>query len=141
MLRPESAKMGGMAETRNGIRIDKWLWAARFFKTRALATTTCEAGHLVCNGQVAKASRLLKAGDKLRVKNDAGEYTIEVLILSDVRGAATIAQTLYHEGDESRELRAKVAEERKAMFLAEPYFSSKPTKKDRRMIHSFRGKD
>ncbi len=130
-----------MTETRNGLRIDKWLWAARFFKTRGLATAACEAGQIVCNGQVAKASRLLKAGDKLLVKSAAGEYAIEVLILSDVRGAATIAQTLYSEGEESRELRAKVAEERKAMYLAEPFFVRKPTKKDRRMIHSFRGKD
>ncbi len=130
-----------MSEGRAGTRIDKWLWAARFFKTRALATTACEAGHVICNGQAAKASRLLKVGDKLQVRSEAGEYGIEVLVLSEMRGSASVAQTLYTESDESRELRAKVAEARKAMFLAEPSFARKPTKRDRRMIHSFRGKD
>lgn len=123
-----------------GLRIDKWLWAARFFKTRALATAACDAGHVLCNNQPAKPSRVLKLGDLLQVKNEGGEYTIELLLLSDQRGAAAIAQTLYRESDASRELRAKVAEAQKAMFLAEPHFArSKPSKKDRRLIHSFRG--
>ena len=130
-----------MSEGRAGIRIDKWVWAARFFKTRALATAACEAGHILCGGQAAKASRLLKAGDTLEVKSEGGEYGIEVLLLSEMRGSATIAQTLYVESEESKELRAKMAEARKAMFLAEPSFARKPSKKDRRMIHSFRGKD
>jgi ribosome-associated heat shock protein Hsp15 len=134
--------MDRMTENRTGIRIDKWLWAARFFKTRALATTACEAGHILCNAQPSKPSRNLKTGDKLLIKNEAGEYEIEVLTLSDVRGSATIAQEMYHEGDESRDRRAKAAEARKTMFLAEPSsFARKPTKRDRRLIHSFRGKD
>jgi len=130
-----------MSESRTGIRIDKWLWAARFFKTRALATSACEAGHILCNAQSAKPSRLLKIGDKLLIKTEAGEYEIEVLTLSDVRGSATIAQEMYHESDESRDRRAKTAEARRAVFLAEPSFARKPTKRDRRLIHSFRGKD
>jgi ribosome-associated heat shock protein Hsp15 len=133
--------MDRMTETRAGIRIDKWLWAARFFKTRALATTACDAGHIVCNGQPAKPSRILKTGDKLVIKIEAGEYEIEVLTLSDVRGSATIAQEMYHEGDDSRERRTKAAEARRTIFLAEPSFTRKPTKRDRRLIHSFRGKD
>jgi ribosome-associated heat shock protein Hsp15 len=95
----------------------------------------------VCNGQAAKASRLLKPGDRLAVKNEAGEFAIEVLELSEERGSATVAQALYREGDESRVARAKAAEERRAMFLAEPSFAKKPGKRDRRLIHSFRGKD
>lgn len=124
------------------LRIDKWLWAARFFKTRALATAACDAGHVNCNGQTAKPSRILKVGDKLQVRSDAGEHKLEVLALSDQRGSAAVAQTLFHESDESRELRAKVATERRALFLAEPNFTAgRPNKRDRRLIHKFSGRD
>jgi ribosome-associated heat shock protein Hsp15 len=124
------------------LRIDKWLWAARFFRTRALATTACDAGHVSCNGQTAKPSRILKVGDKLQVRSDAGEHQIEVLAVTDQRGSATVAQTLFHETDESRELRAKVAAERRALFLAEPNFTTgRPNKRDRRLIHKFSGRD
>jgi ribosome-associated heat shock protein Hsp15 len=123
------------------LRIDKWLWAARFFKTRALATAACDAGHVSSNGQTAKPSRILKLGDKLQVRSEAGEFEIEVLELSDQRGSAAVASTLFHETDASRDLRAKVAEARKAMFLAEPNFARKPSKKDRRQIHKFSGRD
>jgi ribosome-associated heat shock protein Hsp15 len=124
------------------LRIDKWLWAARFFKTRALATAACDGGHVSCNGQTAKPSRILKVGDKVQVRSDAGEHQLEVLALSDQRGSATVAQALFHEPDESRELRAKVATERRALFLAEPSFTAgRPNKRDRRMIHKFSGRD
>ena len=121
------------------LRIDKWLWAARFFKTRALATAACDAGHIAANSQVAKPSRILKAGDMLQVKNEGGEYTVEVLVLSDQRGSATVAQTLYRETDASRELRGKVAEARRVMLANDPFPARRPSKKDRRLIHSFRG--
>ena len=124
------------------LRIDKWLWAARFFKTRALATAACDAGHVSCNGQTAKPSRILKVGDTLQVRSDAGEYQVEVLSLSDQRGSAAVAQTLFHESDASRELRAKVAAERRALYLAEPSFTTgRPNKRDRRLIHKFSGRD
>jgi ribosome-associated heat shock protein Hsp15 len=124
------------------LRIDKWLWAARFFKTRALATASCDAGHVSCNGQPAKPSRIVKLGDKLQVRSDAGEHRVEVLALSDQRGSAAIAQELYRESDESRELRAKVAAERRALYLAEPNFTAgRPNKRDRRLIHKFSGRD
>lgn len=122
------------------VRIDKWLWAARFFKTRVLATAACDAGHILCNGQTAKPSRVLKLGDRLGIKNEGGEYTIELLALSDQRGSATVAQTLYRETDDSRELRAKVAEARKIMLANDPLPQGKPSKKDRWLIHSFRGR-
>ena len=122
------------------LRIDKWLWAARFFKTRALATAACDAGHISCNGQTAKPSRILKLNDKLHVRSDAGDFNIIVLLLDEHRGSASVAQTMYSESDESREMRAKAAEARKAVFLSEPSFSrGKPSKRDRRLIHSFRG--
>ena len=96
------------------VRIDKWLWAARFFKTRSLATRACELGRIQSNGQPAKPAREVKIGDMLRVTNDGGEFQVEVLELSDVRGPAAVAQTLYRETEASREARLKAAAERKA---------------------------
>src|SRR5271156_327652 len=97
------------------VRMDKWLWAARFFKTRTLAARSCELGRIQSNGQPAKAAREVRIGDMLRVPNDGGDLEIEVLLLSEVRGPAAVAQTLYRETETSRELRLKVAAERKAM--------------------------
>jgi ribosome-associated heat shock protein Hsp15 len=123
------------------LRIDKWLWAARFFKTRALATAACDGGRVSCNAQPAKPSRVLKVGDMLQVRSESGDFEVEVLELSDQRGSATAAAELFRETDASRELRAKVAEARRAIFLADPEFSPRrPNKRDRRLIHSFRGK-
>src|ERR1700724_3571409 len=95
-------------------RMDKGLWAARFFKTRSLAARACELGRIQSNGQPAKPAREVRIGDLLRVTNDSGDFKIEVLALSEVRGSASVALTLYRETEESRELRRKAAEERKA---------------------------
>ena len=95
--------------------MDKWLWAARFFKTRTLAAKACELGRIQSDGQPAKAAREVRIGDNLRVSNDGGDFQVEILLLSDVRGPASVAQTLYRETEASRELRQKVAAERKAM--------------------------
>jgi ribosome-associated heat shock protein Hsp15 len=122
------------------VRIDKWLWAARFFKTRSLAARACELGRIQCNGQLAKASREVHAGDRLQVKNDSGDFQIEVLLLSEMRGPAAVAQTLYQETEESRELRRKAAEERKAMPHFEAMREGKPSKRDRRELNRFRGR-
>jgi ribosome-associated heat shock protein Hsp15 len=116
------------------------LWAARFFKTRTLATRACELGRIDCNGQTVKASREIRAGDMLRLKNDSGEFTVEVLLLSEMRGPATVAQTLYRETDESRELRMKLAEERKTAPRIEPAREGKLSKRDRRKFDRFRGR-
>ena len=83
--------------------MDKWLWAARFFKTRALAARACELGRIQSNGQQAKSGREVRVGDQLRVTNDGGDFQIEVLLLSEVRGPASVAQTLYCETAESRD--------------------------------------
>ena len=96
------------------VRMDKWLWAARFFKTRALAARACELGRILSNSQPAKPSREVRVGDMLQVKNEGGDFQIEVLQLSEMRGPAAVAQTLYRETEASRELRMKAAEERKA---------------------------
>jgi len=120
------------------VRMDKWLWAARFFKTRALATRACGLSRIQCNGQPAKAAREVHVGDMLRVTNDGGDFQVEVLLLSEVRGPASVAQTLYRETEASRELRLKVAAERKAMRQFEQLPASRPSKRDRRRIIQFR---
>jgi ribosome-associated heat shock protein Hsp15 len=122
------------------VRIDKWLWAARFFKTRSLASRACELGRIEANGQTAKPSREVRAGDLLQVKNEGGEFLVEVLLLSEMRGPATVAQTLYRESEESRERRMKLAEERKAMPQFESTREGKPSKRDRRVIARLRGR-
>src|SRR5438445_3510949 len=123
-----------------GVRMDKWLWAARFFKTRSLATRACELGRIESNGQGAKAAREVRAGDMLRVKNDSGDFQVEVLVLSEMRGPAAVAQTLYRETEASRELRLKLAEERKAMPHFEAFREGKPSKRNRRELDRLRGR-
>ena len=123
-----------------GVRMDSWLWAARFFKTRTLAKRACELGRIISNGQLAKAAREVRAGDRLRVTNEGGDFEVEVLLLSDVRGPAAVAQTLYRETDASRELRQKRAAEWKAMREFEVLPEGRPSKRDRRHIIQFRGR-
>jgi ribosome-associated heat shock protein Hsp15 len=123
-----------------GVRMDKWLWAARFFKTRSLAARSCELGRIQSNGQPAKSAREVRIGDMLRVTNDGGDFQVEVLLLSEVRGPASVAQTLYRETEASRELRLKVAAERKAMKQFEELPAGRPSKRNRRKIIQFRGR-
>jgi ribosome-associated heat shock protein Hsp15 len=120
--------------------MDKWLWAARFFKTRALAARACELGRIQSNGQLAKPAREVRIGDMLRVTNEGGDFQVGVLLLSEVRGPASVAQTLYRETEASRELRLKLAEERKAMRQFEQLPAGRPSKRDRRKIIQFRGR-
>jgi ribosome-associated heat shock protein Hsp15 len=123
-----------------GVRMDKWLWAARFFKTRTLAASACELGRIESNGLRAKAAREVRAGDMLQVKNDGGDFQVEVLALSEMRGPAVVAQTLYRETEASRELRQKLAEERKSMPQFEAWREGKPSKRNRREIERLRGR-
>jgi ribosome-associated heat shock protein Hsp15 len=129
-----------MSEPAARVRLDKWLWAARFFKTRAIAARACELGRIQSNGQLAKASREVRAGDLLQVKNEGGDFQVEVLAVSQMRGPAAVAQTLYRETDSSRELRLRVAEERKTMMHAEGLREGKPSKRDRRDFDRLRGR-
>jgi len=122
------------------VRVDKWLWAARFFKTRSLAAQACVLGRIESNGQTAKPAREVRVGDLLQVKNDGGDFQVEVLVLAEMRGPAAVAQTLYRETEASRELRLKLAEERKAMPRSEPWREGKPSKRDRREIDRLRGR-
>jgi ribosome-associated heat shock protein Hsp15 len=126
---------------RSEVRIDKWLWAARFFKTRALAQKSCEMGRIESNGHLAKPARDVRVGDMLKIRNEAGEFEVEVLALSEMRGPAAVAQTLYRETEASRELRLKLAAELKAMQQIEGFLpAAKPSKRDRRHINRFRGR-
>ncbi len=122
------------------VRIDKWLWAARFFKTRALAARACDLGRITSNGQPAKSARPVRPGDKLQVKNESGDFAVEVLALSEVRGPAAVAHTLYRETDASRAERLRMAEERKAMPRFEALPSGKPSKRNRRELERLRGR-
>ncbi|MGD0831879.1 MAG: RNA-binding S4 domain-containing protein [Terracidiphilus sp.] len=123
----------------DSIRIDKWLWAARFFKTRALASKACDLGRILSNSIAAKPSREVHVGDKLEVKNEGGEFHVEVLGLSQMRGPATVAQSLYRESEASFAARAKAAADRRAMQEFAPLPEHRPSKRDRRRIIQFRG--
>jgi ribosome-associated heat shock protein Hsp15 len=122
------------------MRLDKWLWVARFFKTRALAARACELGRIDCNGHQAKASREIHPGDSLQIRNDGGEFTVTVVGLSGMRGPASVAQTLYQETEESQQRRRQLAEERKAMPHFEAFREGKPSKRDRRELDWLRGR-
>jgi ribosome-associated heat shock protein Hsp15 len=122
------------------MRIDKWLWAARFFKTRALASKACDLGRIRTRDIEAKPARDVRLGDMLHVKNEGGEFEVEVLGLSEMRGPASVAQTLYRETEASKEARQKAAAERKAMQEFAPIPERRPSKRDRRRIIQFRGR-
>lgn len=123
-----------------GVRIDKWLWAARFFKTRAIAVKACELSRVKSNGQIAKPAREVKVGDHLEITTDSGLHTVQVLKLSEVRGPASEAQLLFFESDDSQAARAKAQGERKAMLAFERLPALKPTGKDRRQLTRLRGR-
>ena len=124
----------------SSVRIDKWLWAARFFKTRALAARACELGRVQANHQPVKAAREVRVGELLEIKTEGGDFQVEVLLLSDQRGPAPVAQTLYRETEASRALRLKLAAERKSMMNFSPAPPARPSKRDRRKIVQFRGR-
>ena len=122
------------------VRLDKWLWAARFFKTRSLASEAINGGKVHVNGYRAKASKTVNVGDQLRIRTGFDERHIIVLAVSDRRGPASQAATLYEETAESIEQRLKEKELRRLNALAVPMPSYKPSKKDRRQIARLKGK-
>jgi ribosome-associated heat shock protein Hsp15 len=132
------AEDGGSAAR---VRIDKWLWAARFFKTRSLAAQAVEGGKVQVNGQRVKPARDLKPGDALAIHIGEFEWLIEVRALATRRGPAETARRLYEETDESRARRQAAIEARK--HVLEPAFGmhGRPTKRDRRLIRRFTGED
>jgi ribosome-associated heat shock protein Hsp15 len=124
-----------------GVRMDKWLWAARFFKTRSLAARACELGRIQSNKQLVKPAREVRVGDLLQIRTEGGDFEVEVLQLSELRGPAPVAQKLYQETETSRELRLKLAEQRRAGMNFTPAPQKRPSKRDRRKIRQFRGED
>jgi ribosome-associated heat shock protein Hsp15 len=121
------------------IRLDKWLWAARFYKTRSLATEAIKGGKVHLNGQRVKPSHGVELGHQVRIKKEAIQQTVIIKALSEKRGPAKVAQTLYEETADSIALREKRSEERKAMYAGLPqYENRRPSKKDRRKIIRFK---
>ncbi len=121
-----------------GVRLDRWLWAARFFKTRAVSKQAIEGGKVHISGQRSKASKVLHGGEELAVRRGLELFTVEVLLVVDKRGPAKVAQTLYQETEESQLLRKKASELRLIQYLAESPPSRKPDKRQRRQIHQFK---
>ena len=119
------------------LRIDKWLWAARFFKTRSLATEAIHAGHIKLNGATVKPARVLRAGDMLDLAIGEEKWTVEVLGLNDLRRPASVAQQLYAETAESRERRAAAKEAHRLAPTPGSDLRGRPTKKARRQIRGF----
>jgi len=120
------------------MRLDKWLWAARFFKTRTLAGKACDLNRVHAGGQPLRPAREVRVGDHLSIQTEGGLFEVEVLGLSEVRGPAPVAQALYRESEESKEARARAAAERKAGLAFTPAPTGRPSKRDRRLIHRFR---
>ena len=124
-----------MAETPTSVRLDKWLWAARFFKTRQLAIEAVTAGHVELNGERAKPAKSVRPGDEVTIRKPPYEFLLVVMAVSEKRGAATIARTLFTETAESIAAREKLAAELRDMPA--PVFKGRPTKRDRRTLENW----
>jgi len=123
------------------VRIDKWLWAARFFKTRSLASQAVSGGHVTLNGNRVKPSRTVQPGDMLLVRRDFFEYTVKILELSERRGPASVAQTLYEETAASISKREALEEQRRILRLQGNPPDRRPEKHERRKIRRFLKKE
>jgi ribosome-associated heat shock protein Hsp15 len=128
------------SEETTRVRLDKWLWAARFFKTRALAADAIESGKVEVNGERAKRAKQLQLGDSVRVRLGPYHHIITVLAVSERRGPAAVAKTLYEESAEGRKAREALQLQVKAAQSASGYTQGRPTKKDRREIEKLRRK-
>ncbi len=125
-------------ESNDRTRIDKWLWAARFFKTRSLAVEAIEGGKVQVGGERVKRAKLVQAGDELRIRLGPYEHQVVVRDVSERRGPASVAATLYEETEASRAARERLSLQLKATTAAFSYGEGKPSKKDRREIERFR---
>lgn len=125
----------------NRVRLDKWLWAARFYKTRGLARDAIEAGRVKVEGNRVKPSREVRVGDTLTVRAGYDDWQITVAGLSDRRGPAEIARTLYSESEQSRAARLKAQQARKYGAVVAVQGEGRPTKRDRRQLERLRGDD
>jgi ribosome-associated heat shock protein Hsp15 len=119
------------------LRIDKWLWAARFYKTRSLAATAVEAGQVRVNGEPVKPSRTVHAGERVSVRKAGFQWDVEVTGVNERRGSATDAAKFYAESEASRQAREEELAGRKAAAATDPRFDGRPTKRDRRKLEDF----
>jgi ribosome-associated heat shock protein Hsp15 len=120
------------------VRIDKWLWAARFFKTRGAATEAVLGGHVHVDGSRVKPAREVAVGDRLEIRRGPERWTVVVTALAERRGPASVAATLYEETEQSRVARAEIAAERRAARPLGADLSARPTKRDRRRLDALR---
>ncbi len=120
------------------VRIDKWLWAARFYKTRSLACDAVNGGHIRINDSRCKCSRSVQAGDKVRINKDSMQFTVVVKLLSDKRGSAPQAQKMYEETPQSLEQRELQRTQRKLNVMANPHPQGRPDKRQRRQLKKWR---
>ena len=116
------------------VRLDKWLWAARFFKTRSLATDAVDRGKVTVNGDKVKPARAVRVGDVLDIDNGSDRWEVDVMNLSETRGPAPVARNLYEETDKGVQRRADVAEGRRLFREPTQDLKGRPTKRDRRQI-------
>lgn len=123
------------------LRIDKWLWAARFFKTRSLASQAVDGGRVKLNGERAKPSKEVKPGDRIAIHIGEYEWDVTVLLLSERRGPAETARTLYEESEASQLRRQEQAATRRLQAEPSDPIKGRPTKRDRRLIHRFTHND
>lgn len=137
----ENRMSDNIQEHPRGVRLDKWLWAARFYKTRGLSADAIDAGKIEVNDERAKRARLVQAGDKIRIRIGPYEHIVTIKDVSERRGSAPIAQALYEEDSESKKAREVMAAHVRAMNANTGYESGRPTKKDRREIQRLKRKD
>ena len=126
-----------MSDQETQVRIDKWLWAARFFKTRSLASKAVSGGKIYLNGQRVKAAKVVTLNDTIHIRKGQLEFEITVLGLSSKRGPATIARTLYEESQDSISKREQERQERSLFYAGQKMPAKRPGKKDRRKIREF----
>ncbi len=131
--------MNGKGETKAGpVRLDKWLWAARFFKTRARAVLAIDAGHVLVNGERVKPAREIRIDERVRIRIANQVWEVCVRGLSDVRGSASVAQSLFLETEASVLERARQAEARRLYGEPASEIKGRPTKRDRRALERLR---
>src|SRR3954468_11618359 len=132
-----SGAFTAMSEIDTRVRIDKWLWAARFYKTRSLAADAVDSGKAKLNSERVKPAKLVKPGDVLSIRNGQSSWEVTVLVLSERRGSAMVASMLYCESDDSRMQRERQSARLKAERIANPFPGGRPTKRARRQIIRF----
>ena len=130
-----------LMEKSDGVRLDRWLWSARFFKTRQNAADAVRSGRVLVNDQRAKPAKTVRTGDKLQIRKAAFRYLIEVTVLTDKRVGPAIAAGLYRESDESLQARRTLQEQMKAQRSSARIQKGRPSKRDRRLIERLHGRE